>query len=178
MASVPSDLYSIGWWIESTDERSTVRRPAATLVRFLSQGVISPNTLVRHCTEMTKRPVVDVPEWRGPARWPCSAAWRRLAGGLAATQERSIGPGAGHPPVRWKNRPAVLVCLHCGAPYCEKYGISRLNGSFIFARAVRPGLYNAERLLISSTRFCLTWFVGPASFSPSEHLEGLPVFGH
>src|SRR5580704_6548982 len=56
-----SDTYAIGWWIESADDDVYGPVSRATLLRFLEGGVISPNTLVRHCTEPSSRPVADVP---------------------------------------------------------------------------------------------------------------------
>jgi uncharacterized RDD family membrane protein YckC len=56
-----SDIYSIGWWIESADDEIYGPASRATVARFIAERVISPNTLVRHCTEMIKRPAIDVP---------------------------------------------------------------------------------------------------------------------
>jgi hypothetical protein len=56
-----SDIYSIGWWIGSIDDAICGPASRATVSRFLAERVIPPNTLVCHCTEMTKRPAIDVP---------------------------------------------------------------------------------------------------------------------
>ena len=48
-----------GWWIESTDEEIYGPVTKATLTRFLSEGLISPNTAIRHCTDANFAPVAD-----------------------------------------------------------------------------------------------------------------------
>jgi len=107
-----ADLQSIGWWIESADDEIYGPASRATLVRFLSEGVISPNTLVRHSTEFNKRPAMDVPGVREAL--PANAsylphgdrlgeAWPRRKRDQLALAQDSI-------PCVWKNRPAVLVC--------------------------------------------------------------------
>src|SRR5438874_6218899 len=55
------DPYDIGWWIESADEEIYGPVSRKTLRRFLQDGVISPNTLVRHCTQTEAGPVGDQP---------------------------------------------------------------------------------------------------------------------
>jgi uncharacterized RDD family membrane protein YckC len=146
MATIPADRYSIGWWIESADDEIYGPASRATLVRFLGEGVISPNTLVRHCTEMTKRPVIDVPGVREgiPAGAnllshgdKLSAAWPRRKKHRLALAQDSI-------PCVWKNQPAVLVCLRCGGPYCQKLQAKPFNRQFYFCRRCQAKLYNAR----------------------------------
>lgn len=146
MATIPADRYSIGWWIESADDEIYGPASRATLGRFLADGVISPNTLVRHCTEMAKRPVVDVPGVRDtiPAGAnllahgdKLSAAWPRRKKDRLALAQDTI-------PCVWKNQPAVLVCLRCGGPYCQKLQAKPFNKQFYFCRRCQAKLYNAR----------------------------------
>ena len=58
---MPDAGYEIGWWIESADEEVYGPASRETIQRFLREGVISRNTLVRHCTQAEARPVVDHP---------------------------------------------------------------------------------------------------------------------
>jgi uncharacterized RDD family membrane protein YckC len=166
MSSVPSDLYSIGWWIESTDDEVYGPASRATLVRFLSQGVISPNTLVRHCTEMTKRPVVDVPGVREalPAGTSFLAHGDRLAEAWPRRKKEQLALAQDSLPCVWKNRPAVLVCLHCGAPYCEKYRIKPFKRQFYFCKGCQAGLYNrrAFAYLLDSFLLYMVLVIAPA----------------
>lgn len=139
-----SDIYSIGWWIESADDDTYGPASRATLVRFLGEGVISPNTLVRHCTEATKRPAIDVPGVREAVSTGApflahgdklSETWPRRTKQRLALAEDSL-------PCVWKNRPAVLVCLRCGAPYCEKYRAKPFKRQFYFCRRCQGKVYN------------------------------------
>jgi uncharacterized RDD family membrane protein YckC len=160
-----ADLQSIGWWIESADDEIYGPVSRATLVRFLSQGVISPNTLVRHSAEFTKRPAMDVPGVREalpadtsflrqgdrlPEAWP-----RRKRERLALAQD-SI-------PCVWKNRPAILVCLRCGAPYCDKYRIRPLKKQFYFCRPCQRRLYNRRSFawLLDALVLYLAFIIAP-----------------
>jgi hypothetical protein len=55
------DPYEIGWWVESTNDEIYGPVSRATLRRWLEEGTITSNTLVRHCTEPESRPVADQP---------------------------------------------------------------------------------------------------------------------
>jgi uncharacterized RDD family membrane protein YckC len=152
-----ADIYSIGWWIESADDDVYGPASRATLGRLLHRGVISPNTLVRHCTEPTKRPVIDVPGVREGLPTGASLlahgdklseAWpRRKAERLALAQD-SI-------PCAWKKRPAVLVCLRCGAPYCEKYRAKPWKRQFYFCRRCQSQVCNRRAFAFLLDAFLL-----------------------
>jgi uncharacterized RDD family membrane protein YckC len=158
-----SDIYSIGWWIESADDDTYGPASRATLVRFLAEGVISPNTLVRHCTEATKRPAIDVPGVREAVSTGASflahgdklsETWpRRTKERLALAQDAL--------PCAWKNRPAVLVCLRCGAPYCEKYRAKPFKRQFFFCRRCQSKVYNRRigALIVDSFFLYVVTFV-------------------
>ena len=55
------DPYEIGWYIESADEDTYGPVARKTVRRFLQEQTISPNTLVRHCTQEEARPAVEQP---------------------------------------------------------------------------------------------------------------------
>ena len=56
---ITMDPYEIGWYIESADEETYGPVSRQTLHRFLEVGTISPNTLVRHCTQPEAAPAAD-----------------------------------------------------------------------------------------------------------------------
>ena len=55
------DPYEIGWYIESADEEIYGPVSRKSLRRFLEEKTITPNTLVRHCTQPEARPAADQP---------------------------------------------------------------------------------------------------------------------
>ena len=86
-----------GWWIESTDEEIYGPVTKATLTRFLTEGVISPNTAVRHCTSANFAPVAD----------------QGITAGLAPTGARRTGDTLGEAwPRRTKDRLALAAKRH------------------------------------------------------------------
>ena len=58
---ITMDPYEIGWYIESADEEMYGPVSRQTLRRFLEDKTITPNTLVRHCTQPEARPAADQP---------------------------------------------------------------------------------------------------------------------
>src|SRR5271166_6432443 len=55
------DPYEIGWYIESADEDIYGPVSRQALRRFLEDKTITPNTLVRHCTQPEAKPAADQP---------------------------------------------------------------------------------------------------------------------
>ena len=51
------DPYEIGWYVESADEETYGPVSRNTLVRWLEEKAITPNTLVRHCTQAEAGPL-------------------------------------------------------------------------------------------------------------------------
>src|SRR5262249_47623792 len=51
------DPYEIGWYIESADEEIYGPVSRRALHHFLQDKTITPNTLVRHCTQAEAKPV-------------------------------------------------------------------------------------------------------------------------
>ena len=58
---IAMDPYEIGWYIESADEETYGPVSRKALRRFLEDKTITPNTLVRHCTQPEARPAADQP---------------------------------------------------------------------------------------------------------------------
>jgi len=138
------DPYDIGWWIESADEETYGPVSRKTLRRFLEEGDISPNTLVRHCTQDESLPVADQPGMmdRGEQKAVALAAgdrlaevWPRKKHALAALGEDAV-PCARH------RRPATLVCVRCHAPYCSKCRAKPFRRRFYFCRRCQASNYN------------------------------------
>jgi uncharacterized RDD family membrane protein YckC len=160
-----ADLQSIGWWIESADDEIYGPASRATLVRFLSEGVISPNTLVRHSTEFNKRPAMDVPGVREalPASTSYLPHGDRLGEAWPRRKRDQLALAQDSLPCVWKNRPAVLVCLRCGAPYCDKYRGRPFKKQFYFCRRCQGRLYNRRSLawLLDAFLLYLVFLVAP-----------------
>lgn len=164
VAPTTQDPYEIGWYIESADE--DVYGPASrkTLRRFLSEDVISPNTLVRHCTQPEAMPAADQTFMKEPH----SLADGGEAGGLfeadhdsgAAGDARDLVVGdrlaeawprrgrdqealAGDSlPCARHNRPATLVCVRCHAPYCNKCRVKPFRKQFFLCKRCQGGMFN------------------------------------
>jgi hypothetical protein len=116
------DPYEIGWYVESADEETYGPISRQAVRRFLEEKTITPNTLIRHCTEPEAKPAADHRDimdklnldTRGTALGDrLSEAWPRKTRDRQALAEDSI-------PCAWHRRPAVLVCVRCHAPYCNK----------------------------------------------------------
>ena len=58
---VTMEPYEIGWYIESADEDIYGPVSRKALRRFLEDNTITPNTLVRHCTQADAKPAADQP---------------------------------------------------------------------------------------------------------------------
>ncbi len=115
------DPYEIGWFIESADEDIYGPVSRQTVQRFLEDKTITPNTLVRHCTQPQVKPAADQPaimenlrlEGKGTAIGDkLATAWPRKSRDRLALAEGSI-------PCAWHKRPATLMCVRCHAPYCD-----------------------------------------------------------
>jgi uncharacterized RDD family membrane protein YckC len=172
-----ADLQSIGWWIESTDDEIYGPVSRATLVRFLSQGVISPNTLVRHSAEFTKRPAIDVPGVREalPAETAFLPHGDRLQEAWPRRKREQLALAQDSLPCVWKDRPAVLVCMRCGAPYCEKYRIRPLKKQFYFCRRCQGRVYNRRTFawLLDAFVLYLVLLVAPMALLGVLHVAGV-----
>jgi uncharacterized RDD family membrane protein YckC len=151
------DLYDIGWWIESTDDEVYGPVSRKSLVRLLTSEIISPNTLVRHCTEQMKRPAVDVAGVREalPSGVNFLPHGDRLSEAWPSRKTEQLAAAQASIPCVWKNRPAILVCLRCGAPYCEKYRAKPLKKQFYFCKRCQAQLSNRRACAILLDVFLL-----------------------
>jgi uncharacterized RDD family membrane protein YckC len=141
---IAMDPYEIGWYIESADEETYGPVSRKALRRFLEEQTITPNTLVRHCTQPEAKPAADQPavmahlslDANGRALGDRLAeAWPRKARDRQALAEDAL-------PCAWHRRPAVLVCLRCHAPYCNKCRAKPFRKQFYFCRRCQSGVYN------------------------------------
>ncbi|MHB1561014.1 MAG: RDD family protein [Isosphaeraceae bacterium] len=164
VAPTTQDPYEIGWYIESADEDVYGPVSRKTLRRFLAEGVISPNTLVRHCTQPEAMPAADQTFMKEPhaqadggdaddlfdAEHDSGAAGdaRGLVVGdrLAEAwprrgrdQEALAGDSL---PCAWHKRPATLVCVRCHAPYCNKCRTKPFGKQYFLCKRCQNGLHS------------------------------------
>jgi uncharacterized RDD family membrane protein YckC len=141
---IAMDPYEIGWYIESADEETYGPVSRKALRRFLEDKTITPNTLVRHCTQPEAIPAADQPvimeqltlDATGSAvgdRLP--EAWPRKKRDQQALAEDSL-------PCAWHKRPAVLMCVRCHAPYCNKCRAKPFGKQFFLCRRCQGSIYN------------------------------------
>ncbi len=138
------DPYEIGWYIESADEDIYGPVSRKSLQRFLEEKTISPNTLVRHCTQPEAKPVVEQSTiMQGLSLQPSGPsigdklddAWPRKKRDQLALAEDSL-------PCWRHRRPAVLVCVRCHAPYCNKCRAKPFKKQFFLCRRCQMGMWN------------------------------------
>jgi uncharacterized RDD family membrane protein YckC len=146
MGSGPTtmDPHEIGWYIESADEDTYGPVSRAAIRRYLEDGTITPNTLVRHCTQPETRPAAEQPaimdqlvlEAKG------SALGDRLAEAWPRKKRDRLALAGDTLPCAWHKRPAVLVCLRCHAPYCNACRAKPLKKQFFLCRRCQAGFHN------------------------------------
>jgi uncharacterized RDD family membrane protein YckC len=138
------DPYEIGWYIESADEEMYGPVSRKALRGFLEEQTITPNTLVRHCTQPEARPAADQPEImehlgldiKGSALGDKLAeVWPRKNRDRQALAEDSIQ-------CAWHKRPAKLVCVRCHAPYCDKCRAKPFRKQYFLCRRCQASMYN------------------------------------
>jgi hypothetical protein len=169
------DPLSVGWWVEAADEELYGPISRETLRRFLSEGVVSPNTLVRHTSQPEAVPLADQPGMtagvaltgRSPATGDRLAdAWPRK---WADKQALAAGPV----PCVWHKRPAISYCIRCLAPYCYKCQQKPINKSFFFCRHCQANNHNRRfvALIIDGLVFVQVPVVAVAVATGTEGLE-------
>jgi uncharacterized RDD family membrane protein YckC len=138
------DAYEIGWYIESADEDIYGPVSRQALRRFLEESTITPNTLVRHCSQPEAKPAADQPALVGPlsleAHGP--AVGDRLADAWPRKKRDRLALAEGPTPCAWHNRPAVLVCVRCHAPYCGRCQAKPVRKQFFLCRRCQTGMWN------------------------------------
>jgi uncharacterized RDD family membrane protein YckC len=142
--------YSIGWWIESADEETYGPASRSAVQQLLREGIISKNTLIRHCTQESVRPVVDQPGMlEGLAideRTP--ATGDRLEAFWPSSSRERLTLAEGDLPCARHKRPAVGVCLRCHAPYCKKCQMKPVKKQFYFCRHCQANHNNRRALAV------------------------------
>ncbi len=160
------DPYEIGWYIESADEDIYGPVSRKSLQRFLEEKTISPNTLVRHCTQPEAKPVVEQTAIMQAVRSGPSIGDKRddeiRSHPLSDVIDKPSGLAIGDKlddawPAKkrdqlalaedslpcWKHRrPAVLVCVRCHAPYCNKCRAKPFKKQFFLCRRCQMGMWN------------------------------------
>jgi uncharacterized RDD family membrane protein YckC len=160
---VVMDPYEIGWYIESADEDMYGPVSRQTVRRFLDDGTITPNTLVRHCTQPEAAPAADQPALKeqpgpvalesadlydadqdaGPGRFAKGpAVGDRLADAWPRKKRDQLALAEGSVPCAWHKRPAVLVCVRCHAPYCNKCRAKPFKKQFFLCRRCQASIHN------------------------------------
>jgi uncharacterized RDD family membrane protein YckC len=144
------DPYEIGWYVESADEETYGPVSRETLGRWLGEQVITPNTLVRHCTQVETRPLADQDVLRD--RIPLEQAGLGVGDRLEEAWPRKgrdrLALAEGSAPCARHKRPATLVCVRCHAPYCDKCRMKPYKKSFFLCRRCQASHYNRRILAL------------------------------
>jgi uncharacterized RDD family membrane protein YckC len=138
------DPYEIGWYIESADEDTYGPVSRKALRHFLEDSTITPNTLVRHCTQAEARPAADQPGMMDSLNLEVkgSALGDRLAEAWPRKKRDRLALGADSLPCAWHKRPAVLVCVRCHAPYCNSCRAKPARKQFFLCKRCQTGMWN------------------------------------
>lgn len=138
------DPFEIGWYLESADEEIYGPASRKTVRRFLEEKTISPNTLVRHCSQAAAHPVADQPlimqdlvldDSETTIGDKLSKVWPRSKKDRRTLAEDGV-------PCSRHNKKAILTCLRCHAPYCEKCRAKPFRKQFFMCRKCQAGLTN------------------------------------
>jgi uncharacterized RDD family membrane protein YckC len=131
-----------GWWIESTDEDIYGPVTKKNLTRFLTDGVISPNTGVRHCSEAKFAPAADqgmTENLPGPAKLKSGDTleenWPKKTKERMALAESDVE-------CAYHRRPAILSCIRCLAPYCSKCQMKKRGKTYLMCKKCQSGITN------------------------------------
>jgi uncharacterized RDD family membrane protein YckC len=138
------DPYEIGWYIESADEEIYGPVSRGALCRFLEDTTITPNTLVRHCTQAEARPAADQPAIMAHAH-PDPAGpgvGDRLAKAWPRKKRDQQALAQGTIPCAWHKQPAALVCIRCHAPYCDRCRAKPFRKQFFLCKRCHVGMHN------------------------------------
>jgi uncharacterized RDD family membrane protein YckC len=138
------DPYEIGWYIESADEETYGPVSRQALRRFLEDKTITPNTLVRHCTQPEAKPAADQPVIMDQLRLDAkgAATGDRLAEAWPRKKRDQQALAEGSIPCAWHKQPAVLMCVRCHAPYCNRCRAKPFRKQFFLCRRCQLNIYN------------------------------------
>jgi uncharacterized RDD family membrane protein YckC len=141
---ITMDPYEIGWYIESADEEMYGPVSRKSLRLFLEDKTITPNTLVRHCTQPEARPAADQPVIMDQLILDAkgSAIGDKLAEVWPRKNRDRLTLAEGTLPCAWHKKPATLVCVRCHASYCEKCRAKPFRKQFFLCRRCQANMYN------------------------------------
>ena len=94
---------------------------------------------------------------------------------MAPLQREQLALAEDSIPCVWKNRPAVLVCLRCGGPYCDKYRAKPRKKQFYFCRRCQSRLYNRRSFawLLDMFLFYMAFLVVPLALVAGLNAAGV-----
>lgn len=142
-----------GWWIESTDEEKYGPVTKATLDRFLADGTVSPNTLVRHCTAPDFLPIADHAELDFSAINPARRTGDTLSESWPRRRNDQLELAASDIECAYHRRPAILTCIRCLGPYCSKCQLSKKRDRAFICKKCNSSLYNRRTVAILADSF-------------------------
>lgn len=141
--------YDAGWWIESADHRILGPVARTTVLRYLQEEIISINTLVRHCTQETARPVaemrgmlegIDIDEGSAVTEDRLEEVWPEDPSECLKLAETDLE-------CAWHGRAAILVCTRCHAPCCDDCQMTLFRRPYYMCR--RCQCSNTRRRLLA-----------------------------
>ena len=180
------DPYEIGWYIESADEDIYGPVSRKSLQRFLEEKTISPNTLVRHCTQPEAKPVVEQSTiMQGLSLQPAGPSiGDKLDDAWPAKKRDQLALAEDSLPCWRHRRPAVLVCVRCHAPYCNKCRAKPFKKQFFLCRRCQMGMWNRrfgalilDNMLFIYGAMLLALPLGFLLSSPNSPLFTLFIYG-
>jgi|GEM_PF-2228597 len=150
VSQVEVDPYEIGWYLESADEEIYGPVSRQTLSEWLVEQAITPDTLVRHCTQAESRPLADQESLRDHLHFQPGAAAvvDRLPEVWPRPWRERLALAEGTNPCFKHKRPATLVCVRCHAPYCSKCQMRPLKKQFYFCRQCQGSNHNRRLLAV------------------------------
>lgn len=153
------DPYEIGWFIESADEDTYGPASRQTIRRFLEEKTITPNTLVRHCTQPEAKPAADQPMIMENLNLAVrgSAIGDKLAEAWPRKGRERLALAEGSAPCAWHKRPATLLCVRCHAPYCDKCRAKPFRKQFFLCRRCQLRVYNKRIVALIVDTFVLVY---------------------
>ena len=144
-----------GWWIQSTDDELYGPVTKQTLLRFLTEGAISPNTQVRHCSETVFTPIADLgmlTDLGTPAKLrsgdTLSTSWPKK------TKDR-LALAVSDVECTYHRKPAILSCIRCQGAYCNKCQLKKGKKTYLMCKKCQASLYNRRSLAYFLDGFAL-----------------------
>jgi uncharacterized RDD family membrane protein YckC len=133
----------IGWWVKSSDEAVYGPVSRQTIWGYVDSGVLSADTLVRHCLSVEYAPLGEQPGLQGNPAGPGERSTLRDRIGEVWPSRRADAEALGDGSFRCLRhaQPASLVCMCCLGAYCSKCRVNRRK-AFHYCKKCHAGLYN------------------------------------